>query len=100
MSDYVLSATLELRDKFSAQVKKAKSGFTDFERSLRGTAAAVDNAAASMEKSGVAAVKLAQHADSRPIKPNRPCPVSAARTRRQCGPKTKRRRLCGASKRN
>lgn len=63
MSDYVLSATLELRDKFSAQVKKAKSGFTDFERSLRGTAAAVDNAAASMEKSGVAAVKLAQQAD-------------------------------------
>ena len=48
MSDYVLSATLELRDKFSAQVKKAKSGFTDFERSLRGTAAAVDNAAASI----------------------------------------------------
>lgn len=63
MSDYVLSATLELRDKFSAQVKKAKSGFTDFERSLRGTSAAVDNAAASMEKSGVAAVKLAQQAD-------------------------------------
>ena len=63
MSDYVLSATLELRDKFSAQVKKAQSGFTDFERSLRGTAAAVDNAAASMEKSGVAAVKLAQQAD-------------------------------------
>ena len=63
MSDYVLSATLELRDKFSAQVKKAKSGFTDFERSLRGTSAAVDNAASSMEKSGVAAVKLAQQAD-------------------------------------
>lgn len=63
MSDYVLSATLELRDKFSAQVKKAKSGFTDFERSLRGTSAAVDNAAASMEKSGMAAVKLAQQAD-------------------------------------
>lgn len=63
MSDYVLSATLELRDKFTAQVKKAKSGFTDFERSLRGTSAAVDNAAASMEKSGVAAVKLAQQAD-------------------------------------
>lgn len=63
MSDYVLSATLELRDKFSAQVKKAKSGFTDFERSLRGTSAAVDNTAASMEKSGVAAVKLAQQAD-------------------------------------
>lgn len=63
MSDYVLSATLELRDKFSAQVKKAKSGFTDFERSLRGTSAAVDSTAASMEKSGVAAVKLAQQAD-------------------------------------
>ena len=63
MSDYVLSATLELRDKFTAQVKKAKSGFTDFERSLRGTSAAVDNAAASMEKSGMAAVKLAQQAD-------------------------------------
>ena len=63
MSDYVLSATLELRDKFSAQVKKAKSGFTDFERSLRGTSAAVDNTVASMEKSGVAAVKLAQQAD-------------------------------------
>lgn len=63
MSDYVLSATLELRDKFSAQVKKAKSGFTDFERSLRGTSAAVDIAAASMEKSGMAAVKLAQQAD-------------------------------------
>lgn len=63
MSDYVLSATLELRDKFTAQVKKAKSGFADFERSLRGTSAAVDNAAASMEKSGVAAVKLAQQAD-------------------------------------
>lgn len=63
MSDYVLSATLELRDKFTAQVKKAKSGFADFERSLRGTSAAVDNAAASMEKSGMAAVKLAQQAD-------------------------------------
>lgn len=63
MSDYVLSATLELRDKFSAQVKKAKSGFTDFERALRGTSAAVDKAAASMEQSGIAAVKLAQQAD-------------------------------------
>lgn len=63
MSDYVLSATLELRDKFSAQVKKAKSGFADFERSLRGTSAAVDQAAASMEQSGAAAVKLAQQAD-------------------------------------
>lgn len=98
MSDYVLSATLELRDKFSAQVKKAKSGFTDFERSLRGTAAAVDNAAASMEKSGVAAVKLAQQADK--AKSSLSGIRAAARTRRQCGPKTKRRRLCGASKRN
>ena len=63
MSDYVLSATLELRDKFTAQINKAKSGFSDFERSLHGVSSAVDKTASSMEQSGVSAVKLASQAN-------------------------------------
>lgn len=63
MSDYVLSATLELRDKFTAQINKAKSGFYDFERSLHGVSSAVDKTASSMEQSGVSAVKLASQAN-------------------------------------
>ena len=62
-ADFVLSATIALKDNFTAQVNKAKSGFRDFERSLRGASATIDSTAASMEKSGLAAVKLSQQAD-------------------------------------
>ena len=42
-ADFVLSATIALKDNFTAQVNKAKSGFRDFERSLRGASATRGN---------------------------------------------------------
>lgn len=62
MNEYVLSATLELKDNFTAQVKKAQSGFSSFSKSLQDVSPAVDRAAAEMQRAGVAAVGLSQKA--------------------------------------
>ncbi len=62
MSNFVLSATLELKDNFTAKVKKAQSGFKDFSTSLKGLGPAVDGAATQMAKAGTAAEQLGQKA--------------------------------------
>lgn len=63
MSNYVLSATLELKDQFTAQVNKARSGFKGLTETLKNTGSASDAAAAGMGKAGTAAVKAAGQAD-------------------------------------
>lgn len=63
MSNYVLSATLELKDQFTAQVNKARSGFKGLTETLKNTGNASDAAAAGMGKAGTAAVKAAGQAD-------------------------------------
>ena len=63
MSNYVLSATLELKDQFTAEVNKARSGFKGLTETLKGTGAASDTAAAGLGKTGTEAVKAAGQAD-------------------------------------
>ena len=63
MSNYVLSATLELKDQFTAQVNKARSGFKGLAETMKSTGSASDAAAAGMGKAGTAAVKAAGQAD-------------------------------------
>ena len=63
MSNYVLSATLELKDQFTAEVNKARSGFKGLTETLKGTGAASDTAAAGLGKAGTEAVKAAGQAD-------------------------------------
>lgn len=63
MSNYVLSATLELKDQFTAQVNKARSGFKGLTETLKSTGSASDTAAAGMGKAGTAAVKAAGQVD-------------------------------------
>lgn len=63
MSNYVLSATLELKDQFTAQVNKARSGFKGLTETLKSTGSTSDAAAAGMGKAGTAAVKAAGQAD-------------------------------------
>ena len=63
MSNYVLSATLELKDQFTAQVNKARSGFKGLTETMKNTGSALDAAAAGMGKAGTAAVKAAGQAD-------------------------------------
>ncbi|WP_292017439.1 MULTISPECIES: phage tail tape measure protein [unclassified Megasphaera] len=63
MSNYILSATLELKDQFTAQVNKARSGFRDLTGTLKDAGIATDNVAAGMGKAGTAASRAAQQAD-------------------------------------
>lgn len=58
-----MSATLELKDQFTAQVNKARSGFKGLTETLKSTGSASDTAAAGMGKAGTAAVKAAGQAD-------------------------------------
>ncbi len=63
MNNYVLGATLELKDQFTAQVNKARSGFKGLTETMKNTGSASDAAAAGMGKAGTAAVKAAGQAD-------------------------------------
>lgn len=63
MADYKLSATLELKDKFTAVVDKAKSGMKSFTQTLEGAGSSVDRAGSAMEKMGRSAVQAATKAD-------------------------------------
>lgn len=58
-----MSATLELKDQFTAQVNKARSGFKGLTETMKNTGSASDAAAAGMGKAGTAAVKAAGQAD-------------------------------------
>lgn len=63
MSNYVLSATLQLKDQFTAEVNEARSGFRGLTDTVKGTGAASDTAAAKLGQAGTAAVKAAGQAD-------------------------------------
>ncbi len=63
MSNYILSATLELKDQFTAQVNKARSGFRDLTGTLKDAGIATDSVAAGMGKAGTAASRAAQQTD-------------------------------------
>ena len=63
MADYKLSATLELKDKFTAVVDKAKSGMKSLTQTLEGAGSSVDRAGSAMEKMGRSAVSAAAKAD-------------------------------------
>lgn len=63
MADYKLSATLELKDKFTAVVDKAKSGMKSFASTLEGTSGSVDKTGSAMEKMGQSALSAAAKAD-------------------------------------
>ena len=63
MSNYVLSATLQLKDQFTAEVNKARSGFRGLTDTMKGTGAESDTAAAKLGQVGTAAVKAAGQAD-------------------------------------
>lgn len=63
MADYKLSATLELKDKFTAVVDKAKSGMKSFTSTLEGASGSVDKTGSAMEKMGQSALSAAAKAD-------------------------------------
>ncbi|MGN8792800.1 phage tail tape measure protein [Acidaminococcus fermentans] len=63
MADYKLSATLELKDKFTVVVDKAKSGMKSFASTLEGASGFVDKTGSAMEKMGRSALSAAAKAD-------------------------------------
>lgn len=63
MADYKLSATLELKDKFTAVVDKAKSGMKSFVSTLEGASGSVDKTGSAMEKMGQSALSAAAKAE-------------------------------------
>lgn len=63
MADYKLSATLELKDKFTAVVDKAKSGMKSFASTLEGASGSVDKTGSAIEKMGQSALSAAAKAD-------------------------------------
>lgn len=63
MADYKLSATLELKDKFTAVVNKAKGGMKSFTSTLEGASGSVDKTGSAMEKMGQSALSVAAKAD-------------------------------------
>lgn len=63
MADYKLSATLELKDKFTAVVDKAKSGMKSFASTLEGASGTVDRTGSAMEKMGQSALSAAAKAE-------------------------------------
>lgn len=60
MSEYVLSAVVEMKDKFSAGIKKAQSGFSAFSKSLGDLPAVAGHTSESIKKMGESAVDAAQ----------------------------------------
>ncbi|WP_337439200.1 phage tail tape measure protein [Acidaminococcus fermentans] len=63
MADYKLSATLELKDKFTAVLDKAKSGMKSFASTLEGASGTVDRTGSAMEKMGQSALSAAAKAE-------------------------------------
>ena len=60
MSEYTLSAVIEMKDKFSSGIKKAQSGFNTFSKSLTGMPSVAARATESIDKMGESAVQAAQ----------------------------------------
>lgn len=63
MSDYVISATLELKDKLTAKINDAKKGMDSFKSSANGVSGSLDAAQGAMAKTGASAVKVAADTD-------------------------------------
>ncbi len=59
MSDYVLSATLELKDRFTANVKKAQKSFRDYMQEVKRIDASVAGAESAMGHLGQSAMEAA-----------------------------------------
>ena len=64
MSNFVLSATLELKDKMSAGIKSSRMALAGMQESLKGIDPAAASAAASMAKTGDAARVMATKTDA------------------------------------
>lgn len=60
MSEYVLSAVVEMKDRFSAGIKKAQSGFSAFSKSLGDMPTIAGHTSESIKKMGESAVEAAQ----------------------------------------
>jgi TP901 family phage tail tape measure protein len=60
MSEYTLSAVIEMKDKFSSGIKKAQGGFNTFSKSLTGMPSVAARATESIDKMGESAVQAAQ----------------------------------------
>lgn len=63
MSDYVLSATLELKDKLTGKLNDSKKALESVKTSASGVSGALDAAQASMDKTSKSAVKAASGAE-------------------------------------
>ena len=63
MSDYVLSATLELKDKLTGKLNDSKKALESVKTSASGVTGALDAAQASMDKTSKSAVKAASGAE-------------------------------------
>lgn len=63
MSDYVLSATLELKDKLTGKLNDSKKAMEGFKSSASGVSGALDAAQSSMEKTGASATKATSGID-------------------------------------
>jgi len=61
MSDYKLSAVLELRDNLTKKIKSARDGLQGIQSTARSASGSIDGAAASMARAGTAASKLQQN---------------------------------------
>lgn len=63
MSDYVLSATLELKDKLTGKLNDSKKALESVKTSASGVSGALDTVQASMDKTGQSAAKAASGAE-------------------------------------
>lgn len=63
MSDYVLSATLELKDKLTGKLNDSKKALESVKTSASGVSGALDTVQASMDKTGQSATKAASGAE-------------------------------------
>lgn len=63
MSDFLISATLELKDKMTAGIKSAKTSITGLEQGMKGAQSASDSAVSSFSKTGSALGDMSAKAD-------------------------------------
>lgn len=63
MSDYILSATLELKDKLTGKLNDSKKALESVKTSASGVSGALDTVQASMDKTGQSAAKAASGAE-------------------------------------
>jgi TP901 family phage tail tape measure protein len=64
MSEFLLSATLELKDKLTGTVNEARKGLANLKESVQGIPSGMQSAAASFEKTGASAKALTSGVDA------------------------------------